>query len=67
MLYRVIIIGMLILIGYNLFSALYHMMKGNKNDTRMIKSLTWRIALSIGLFTLLMLGLYTGIIVRSPG
>jgi hypothetical protein len=42
------------------------MMKGNINDKRMIKALTWRISLSIGLFTLLMLGFYTGIIVRAP-
>jgi len=63
---KVIIIGMLLLIGYSLFSALYYMMKGDINDKRMIKALTWRISLSIGLFTLLMLGFYTGIIVRAP-
>lgn len=63
---KVIIIGMLLLIGYSLFSALYYMMKGDINDKRMIKALTWRILLSIGLFTLLMLGFYTGIIVRAP-
>jgi Protein of unknown function (DUF2909) len=67
MLYKVVVIGMLILILYSLFSALYYMMKGDKNDTRMIKSLTWRVSLSIGLFILLMLGLYTGVIVRSTG
>jgi hypothetical protein len=42
------------------------MMKGNINDKRMIKALTWRISRSIGLFTLLMLGFYTGISVRAP-
>jgi hypothetical protein len=66
MLLKVIIIGTLLLIGYSLFSALYYMMKGNKNDPRMIKALTWRISLSIILFALLMLGFYTGIIVRVP-
>lgn len=66
MLLKIIVIPMLLLIGYSLFSALYHMMKGNKHDPRMLKALTWRISLSIGLFSLLILGLYTGIIVRVP-
>jgi len=66
MLLKIIIIGILILIGYSLFSALYYMMKGTKNDPHMIKALTWRISLSIGLFALLMLGFYTGFIVRVP-
>jgi hypothetical protein len=66
MLFKVIVIGMLVLIGYSLFSALYYMMKGDKSDPRMIKSLTWRVSLSIVLFSLLMLGLYTGVIVRAP-
>ncbi|MEO1946071.1 MAG: twin transmembrane helix small protein, partial [Methylophilaceae bacterium] len=47
-----------------LFSALYHMMKGKQHDPKMIKSLTWRVGLSILLFSLLMLGFYTGVIVR---
>jgi len=66
MLFKVIVIGMLLIIGYSLFSALYYMMKGNKSDPRMIKSLTWRVGLSILLFLLLMLGFYTGVIVRTP-
>ena len=57
---------MLLLIGYNLFSALYFMMKGEKHNPKMVKSLTWRVGLSILLFTLLLLGLYTGVIVRVP-
>ena len=63
--FKVIVIGMLLLIGYNLFSALYHMMKGTQHDSKMIKSLTWRVGLSILLFSLLMLGFYTGVIVRT--
>ncbi|MFT7228329.1 MAG: xanthine/uracil permease [Methylophilaceae bacterium] len=65
MLFKIIVIGMLLLIGYSLFSALFHMMKGNKHDTKMVKSLTWRVGLSIFLFLLLMLGFYTGVIVRN--
>jgi hypothetical protein len=65
MLFKIIVIGMLLLIGYSLFKALFCMMKGEKHDTQMIKSLTWRVALSIFLFSLLILGLYTGVIVRA--
>lgn len=65
MLFKFIVIGMLLLIGYSLFSALFHMMKGNKHDPKMVKSLTWRVGLSIFLFSLLMLGFYTGAIVRT--
>ena len=59
---RLIIIAMLLLIAFNLFSALYHLMKGDTQDTRVVKSLTWRVGLSIGLFLLLMLGFYTGVL-----
>lgn len=65
MLFKFIVIGMLLLIGYSLFSALFHMMKGKKHDPKMVKSLTWRVGLSIFLFSLLMLGFYTGAIVRT--
>ena len=53
---RLIIIAMLILIAGSLFSALYYLMKGDKQDTKVIKALTWRISLSIGLFLVLMIG-----------
>lgn len=66
MLFKVIVISMLLLIGYSLFSALYYMMRGEKHNSKMVKSLTWRVALSIALFSILLLGLYTGVIVRAP-
>ncbi len=66
MLLKVIILLMLLLIGYNLFSALYHMMKNDQPGPKVVKSLTWRVGLSIGLFLLIMLGFYTGVIVRVP-
>ncbi|MGQ0443440.1 MAG: twin transmembrane helix small protein [Methylophilaceae bacterium] len=59
---RLIIIIVLLLIAASLFSALYYLVKGDKRDSRVIKALTWRISLSIGLFLVLMLGFYTGII-----
>jgi hypothetical protein len=59
---KIIIIAMLLFIVFNLFNALYHLMKGDVQDTRVVKSLTWRVGLSIGLFLLLMLGFYTGVL-----
>lgn len=63
---KLIIIAVLILIAFSLFSALYYLIKGDKQDSRVIKALTWRISLSIGLFLLLMIGFYTGIIGHAP-
>lgn len=59
---RVFIIFILFLIIANLFFALFHLMKGGAQDTKVVKALTWRISLSIGLFLLLMLGFYSGAI-----
>jgi uncharacterized BrkB/YihY/UPF0761 family membrane protein len=60
---KLIIIAMLLLIAGSLFSALFYLMKGNNQDERVVKALTWRISLSLVLFLILMLGFYTGIIV----
>ena len=59
---KLIVIVMLLLIAGSLFSALFYLMKGNKQDMHIVKALTWRISLSLILFLMLMLGFYTGII-----
>ncbi|TDI75799.1 MAG: twin transmembrane helix small protein [Betaproteobacteria bacterium] len=46
----------------SLASALYYMVKDKGQSTRMLKSLTIRISLSVVLFAMLMLGYYFGII-----
>jgi hypothetical protein len=46
----------------SLASALYYMIKDKGHSTRAVKSLTFRISLSLLLFTLLMLGTYWGYI-----
>jgi hypothetical protein len=58
---KILVVIMLLLIGFNLFSALYYLMKGD-TGTKTVKALTWRISLSLLLFLLLMLGFYTGVI-----
>ncbi len=53
----------LILIGviiYCLGSAMYYMISSKKNPQRTAKALTWRIALSLGIFCLLIVGALAG-------
>ena len=53
---------MLVLILASLASALVFMVKGRDDPKRMARALTVRIALSVGLFLLLMAGYYFGLI-----
>jgi hypothetical protein len=62
MLIKALIIVMLLLIVGSLFSALFYLIKDKGEGERTAKALTLRISLSIGLFMLLMLGYYTGVI-----
>lgn len=59
---KLFVIGMLVIIVASLFSALYFLYKDKGQGTRTAKSLTARIALSITLFILLLLGFKFGII-----
>ena len=62
MLVKILIVITLIVIAISLFSALFYLMKGDSNNERVVKALTWRISLSLALFLLLMIGFYTGVI-----
>jgi hypothetical protein len=62
---RLFVIAALLLIVFSLASALVYLVKDKGGSSRTVKALTWRIALSLGLFLLLMLGSYTGLI--APG
>lgn len=62
MLLKLFIIAALLLILGSLFSALFYLMKDKGQGKRTVKALTMRISLSIGLFLLLMIGYYAGII-----
>lgn len=59
---KLLIIGVLIVILYNLGAGLYYMMVDKGKSNRTVKSLTWRIGLSVGLILLVILGIYTGVI-----
>jgi hypothetical protein len=57
---KIIILIFLLLIVYCLGSALFYMLSPKKAPETMAKALTWRIALSLTLFVLLLLGFYLG-------
>jgi Na+-driven multidrug efflux pump len=61
---RYLVIAVLILIIASLGSALRFMLRGNGGE-RMVKALTVRVALSVGLFLLLMLGYFLGLIPQT--
>jgi len=59
---RYAVIAMLVLILASLASALFFMTRGRDDPRRMARALTVRIALSVGLFVMLMAGYYFGLI-----
>jgi len=59
---KIIVLLFIFLILASLGSALYFMVKDKGTSNRTAKALTWRVALSITLFALLMLGFHFGFI-----
>ena len=59
---KVIVLVFVVLILLSLGSALYYLIKDRGGSHRTVKALTWRVALSITLFVLLMLGFHFGFI-----
>ncbi|GJM10222.1 MAG: membrane protein [Lysobacteraceae bacterium] len=57
-----LIIGVLLIIVYNLGSGLYYMFVDKGKSDRMLNALTRRIIISVSLFALLLLGIATGYI-----
>ncbi len=62
MLSKILILTMLALILASLFSALVYLIKDKGQGERTVKALTLRIALSIGLFILLLVSFKLGLI-----
>jgi len=58
-----LIIAFLMLIIWNLGAGLYYLMVDRKLSKRTVKALTWRIALSVTLIALVVLGIFSGWIV----
>ena len=54
-----VILALVCIVGL-LFSALFFMFKDKGDSKRMVRALTWRVALSVSLFLMLMVGFYFG-------
>jgi succinate dehydrogenase/fumarate reductase cytochrome b subunit len=63
---KLFIVGVFVAVLYNLGAALYYMMNDKGQSSRMARSLSWRIGLSVGLIALVVLGILTGVI-KPPG
>lgn len=59
---KILVVLFLVFIVGSLFTALYFFVRDKGQGERMVKALTVRIALSVILFALLMLGIYSGLI-----
>ena len=57
-----VIVAFLGLILYNLGAGLWYMLVDDSTSKRTVNALTKRIALSIGLIVLIMIGMYSGVI-----
>ncbi len=62
MLFKIFIILLLMTVIFSLGNALYHLVNNKGNSDKLVKSLTWRIGLSVGIFILLLLGQAAGLI-----
>lgn len=62
--FRLVVVLMLVAIVYNLGAALFSLSRSNRDalvdGRKMVRSLTWRISLSVGLFALLFLAWHLG-------
>ncbi len=58
---KLLVIVILLAIVFSLGSALYQLTRGGDSQ-KMVKALTWRIALSVVLFALLLLAYSTGLL-----
>jgi succinate dehydrogenase/fumarate reductase cytochrome b subunit len=59
---KLLIIAFVLLILWNLGAGLYYMMVDKGKTDRTVKSLSWRIGLSVLLILLVMLSIFTGVI-----
>ena len=62
---RIVVIAFLVIILLSLGSAMFYLIRDKGRSDRTVKALTVRVALSVILFLLLMLGHYFGIIPQS--
>lgn len=61
MLIKILIVIAMLFVLFTLFRSLYFLTT-EKDSKKTVKSLSWRIGLSILLFILILIGIYTGVI-----
>jgi hypothetical protein len=66
MVFKIVIIGLLAFMVYNLFKALLLMNKNDPNKPSMTKFIGRRLYVSVAIVLLLVVGLLTGIITPNP-
>jgi hypothetical protein len=59
---RLLVVAILVAIIASLASAAFQLASGKGDSGKMLKALTWRIGLSVGLFLLLIVAWKTGIV-----
>ena len=59
---RILVVGALLAIIASLGTALYHLASGRGDSQKMVRALAVRVALSIGLFVLLIVAWHAGLI-----
>lgn len=62
LLFKLILVILLLFVVGSLFSALYFLVKDPSTSKRVVKSLSWRIALSLFILLLLFAGIQSGLI-----
>lgn len=62
MIFKTIVVALLLIVILSLGSALYHLVNNKGNSDQLVKSLTWRIGLSVFIFVLLLAGWAMGLI-----
>jgi O-antigen/teichoic acid export membrane protein len=60
--FKSIVVILLLIVIFSLGSALYHLVNHKDNSDKLLKSLTWRIGLSVFIFVLLLLGWAMGLV-----
>ena len=62
MIFKIIVLILLAIVLITLGSALYHLVSNKGDSDKLLKSLTWRIGLSVFIFILLFIGQAIGLI-----
>jgi len=63
---KIIVVGLLALMIYNLFRALFTMNKNDPNKPPMSKFIGRRVITSVVIILLLLVGIFTGLITPNP-